>query len=159
VGWGQATVSTCWWRGDLRSARERFEQSLEIRQGLAKANLSSAAAQRDLVVSYAKLGQLTGEKDWWSKTLEIAERLNRDGHHSAGIAKRSQSWRRGGPAAGSAQAWLRNGAVLVLGRNCKTKPICERWCKHEPELSRPRRMRRRTWRLFDFTLAGELGGF
>jgi len=66
--------------GDLKSARERFEQSLEIDQRLAKANPSSAAAQRDLMVSYAKLGQLTGEKDWWRKALEIAERLNRDGH-------------------------------------------------------------------------------
>ena len=66
--------------GDLKAARERFVQSLETRQRLAKANPSSAAAQRDLIVSYAKLGQLTGERDWWSKALEIAERLNRDGH-------------------------------------------------------------------------------
>jgi len=42
--------------GDLKLARERFEQSLGIAQRLAKVNPSSAEAQRDVSVSLNKLG-------------------------------------------------------------------------------------------------------
>lgn len=65
--------------GDLKAAREHFKQSLQIRQQLATANPSSIEAQRDLIVGYKNLGQATGERDWFRKALEIAERMSRAG--------------------------------------------------------------------------------
>ena len=72
---------------DLRAARERFDQSLEIRKHLALAKPASAEAQRDLFVSYFRLGRVTGEAQWWSKALEIAQRLNTDGRLAPSDAK------------------------------------------------------------------------
>lgn len=65
--------------GDLGAARQSFTQGLEIRRRLAAANPDSAQAQRDLIVSCAKLGEMTGEESWWREGLEIAERLHAEG--------------------------------------------------------------------------------
>ncbi|MEE8585424.1 MAG: hypothetical protein V3T83_11280, partial [Acidobacteriota bacterium] len=64
--------------GDLEAARRRFQQSLEIGQSLAEANPSSAAAQRDLIVSHAKLASLPGGGRHWVEALKIAEKLQRE---------------------------------------------------------------------------------
>jgi tetratricopeptide (TPR) repeat protein len=68
--------------GDLKSARERFEQSLEIDQGLAKANPSSAEAQRDVSVDLNKLGDVLVEagdlksaRERFEESLEIDQGL------------------------------------------------------------------------------------
>jgi hypothetical protein len=65
--------------GDLGGARRSYEQALEIHEKLARANPISAAAQRDLIVSYAKLAQVTGDKSWWKRALDVAETLHREG--------------------------------------------------------------------------------
>jgi len=65
--------------GQLDEARRRFEQGLEIRERLAAQNPSSAEALRDLIVSYAKLGGLTGHAAWWQKALRVAEGLEAEG--------------------------------------------------------------------------------
>jgi len=46
---------------------------------LAKDNLSSAEAQRDLLVSLAKLGELTRDRALVSEALTIARELERTG--------------------------------------------------------------------------------
>jgi hypothetical protein len=65
--------------GDLGGARRSYEQALEVAEKLARANPSSAAAQRDLIVSYWKLAQVTGDKSWWKRALDVAETLHREG--------------------------------------------------------------------------------
>ena len=70
----------CWWqRGELGEARQRFEKSLGMAEKLAAANPGSAEAQRDLIVSYAKLGGLTNERQYWQKGLAVAEALENAG--------------------------------------------------------------------------------
>ncbi|MGF1606036.1 MAG: hypothetical protein ACFB22_06820 [Rhodothalassiaceae bacterium] len=65
--------------GDLAGARARYEAGLEIATRLAAANPGSAAAQRDLIVSFAKLGAIAPGAGWWAKGLAVAERLAADG--------------------------------------------------------------------------------
>jgi len=65
--------------GQLQDARCRFKQSLAIAEKLAKDNPSSAEAQRDLIVSYAKLAQVTSVVGWWKKALTLALELERTG--------------------------------------------------------------------------------
>jgi len=65
--------------GELVEARKRYEEGLEIAKKLALGNPGSAAAQRDIVVSCWKLGDLTGEKGYWQRALEIFERLYSEG--------------------------------------------------------------------------------
>ncbi|MDX2000212.1 MAG: tetratricopeptide repeat protein, partial [Thermoanaerobaculia bacterium] len=78
---GKVLVAT----GDLAGARERFEQSLEILERLARDNSASAEAQLDLSVSYNKLGDLletagdlAGARERFELGLDILERLVRD---------------------------------------------------------------------------------
>ena len=65
--------------GDLSGATARFEESLKVREGLAERNPGSAEAQRDLIVSYAKLGESFPHQGWWSKGLAVCERLVAEG--------------------------------------------------------------------------------
>ena len=51
--------------GDLKGARQSFEDSLQMRQRLAVANPSSAAAQRDVAVSMWKLAGLPDSSVRW----------------------------------------------------------------------------------------------
>jgi len=44
--------------GDLTSARQRFEESLEVAKGLAKANPIDPEAEHDVAVSLDRLGDL-----------------------------------------------------------------------------------------------------
>ncbi|MSV28155.1 MAG: tetratricopeptide repeat protein [Bryobacterales bacterium] len=68
--------------GELKAARERFEQSLAIDQRLATANPSSAEAQRDVSVSLNNLGDvlvtagdLKAARERFEQSLAIAQRL------------------------------------------------------------------------------------
>jgi hypothetical protein len=61
---------------------------------LARSNPKSVIAQRDLMVVYTKMGDATGETDWWRKALEIAERLNQAGQLSPDDAEKIEVIRR-----------------------------------------------------------------
>jgi hypothetical protein len=65
--------------GDLAGARARFEEDLAIARKLAKDNPSSAQAQRDLLVSLVKLGQLIHDRARLREALAIARELERTG--------------------------------------------------------------------------------
>jgi hypothetical protein len=80
--------------GQREQALELYKQSLAIKERLAKANPRSAIAQRDLMVVYTKLGEASGERDWWRKALEVAERLNQAGQLSADDAGKIEVLRR-----------------------------------------------------------------
>jgi tetratricopeptide (TPR) repeat protein len=65
--------------GDLSGAKARFEESLALAEKLAAANPGSAEAQRDLIVSCAKLAGIFPKQGWWAKTHAIALRLQQEG--------------------------------------------------------------------------------
>jgi hypothetical protein len=65
--------------GDLKDAKARYEEGLGIRRKLAKDNPTSAAAQRDLIVSLVKLGRATGDRKLLNEALEIARALESSG--------------------------------------------------------------------------------
>ncbi|HWA22006.1 MAG TPA: tetratricopeptide repeat protein [Caulobacterales bacterium] len=65
--------------GDLSGAKQRFEASLAVRDRLAAANPGSAEAQRDLIVSYAKLAGVFPGQGWWRKAHETAQKLAAEG--------------------------------------------------------------------------------
>ena len=69
-------------QGDLAAARRFYEQSLETRQRLAKADPSNAQAQQDVVASHFLLGtvyeaekQFAQASDEFRKALAIVEQL------------------------------------------------------------------------------------
>lgn len=68
--------------GDLKEARRRFEQSLELDQRLAQANPASAEAQRDVSADLSKLGNvlvtagdLKEARRRFEQSLEMRQRL------------------------------------------------------------------------------------
>ena len=65
--------------GDLKDAKARYEDGLGIRRKLAKDNPTSAEAQRDLIVSLAKLGLATGDRKLLNEALDIARALESSG--------------------------------------------------------------------------------
>jgi hypothetical protein len=73
--------------GELSGAQARFEQSLAIAERLAAANPTSAEAQRDLLVSHWRLGDLSDGEHHWSRALEIALDL-----HRRGLLAPSDAW-------------------------------------------------------------------
>ncbi len=71
--------------GNTQEALSAYQQSLEIRQALADADPANAQAQRDLMVSYTKMGSTyknLDEKDkaldYYRKALALAEVLAQD---------------------------------------------------------------------------------
>jgi tetratricopeptide (TPR) repeat protein len=69
-------------QGDLTGARESYGKSLTIAEKLAAADPSSARLQRDLYISYIKIGDvevaqgdLTGARESYRKGLAIAKNL------------------------------------------------------------------------------------
>ncbi|MEM1389603.1 MAG: hypothetical protein AAGG45_00850, partial [Pseudomonadota bacterium] len=69
--WSLGNLATA--RGQLEDAHRHFTESLETRRALAKDNPTSAEAKRDLIVSYWKLAQITGELIWWQRALPVVE--------------------------------------------------------------------------------------
>lgn len=65
--------------GDLKEAKRLYEESLGIARRLAKANPGSAEAQRDVSVSCAKLGLVTGQHRYLAEALEIVRKLDATG--------------------------------------------------------------------------------
>ena len=53
--------------GDLKGARQSFEESLQMARRLAAANPNSAAAQRDVAVSMWKLASLPDSPIRWAE--------------------------------------------------------------------------------------------
>jgi tetratricopeptide (TPR) repeat protein len=66
--------------GDLVEARRRYEQALKVREALAKNNPTSAEAQRDLAVSWWKLGLVTQSRAAYTKAVGILTTLKSAGH-------------------------------------------------------------------------------
>jgi len=69
-------------QGDLVGARARFQESLELIKRLAAADPSSASLQRDLSVSFNKVGEvlvaqgdLVGARARFQESLELIKRL------------------------------------------------------------------------------------
>ena len=96
----------CVAQGDLAGAKGYFEQSRDIRVGLA-ADPENAAAQRDLSVSYSKLGSvcvaqgdLAGAKGYFEAGLEIDERLAADPENAAAQRDLSVSYSKLGEVCG-----------------------------------------------------------
>ena len=65
--------------GELGEARKRFEQSLAMDEKLARENPTSAEAQRDLSVSYVKMGSVTKEMKWFRNAIKVLEKLDQEG--------------------------------------------------------------------------------
>lgn len=66
-------------QGDLTGARTRYQESLDIRKRLAAADPSSASLQRDLLVSYVKLSEVTHDKSQLRMALDLALRMREQG--------------------------------------------------------------------------------
>ena len=70
-------------QGDLPGARAAYEASLAIRERLAAADPGNAGWQRDLWVSYWRIGSVAeqaGDDDaveWWRKAVETLEGIKR----------------------------------------------------------------------------------
>jgi hypothetical protein len=80
-------------RGMLVAGRAACERSLEVAEGLAKADPDSAQAQRDLSVSLNKLGKveveagnLAAARELFQRSRDIAEGLAKADPHSAQAA-------------------------------------------------------------------------
>jgi hypothetical protein len=52
-----------------------YRASLTIHERLAASDASNAGWQRDLIVSYAKLGDMEPGAGWWAKGLAVAEAM------------------------------------------------------------------------------------
>jgi hypothetical protein len=61
------------------SARRHYRESLSIRQQLATANPQSALLQRDLIVSFINLQELTGNPAYAQRALNVALSLQAHG--------------------------------------------------------------------------------
>lgn len=66
-------------QGDLPGARARFQEGLEIRRKLAAADPSSASLQRDLIVSYVKLGEVFKDRRYAQQALDVALAMRQRG--------------------------------------------------------------------------------
>ena len=66
-------------QGDLPAALTSYRASLAIRERLAKADPGNAEWQRDLIVSYVKLSDVTGDKMYDVQALEIALAMQKRG--------------------------------------------------------------------------------
>ena len=60
--------------GNLDAARSAYEKSLAIAERLAKADANNSERQRDLVVSYAKIGGLFAQQSQRNEALEYFEK-------------------------------------------------------------------------------------
>jgi tetratricopeptide (TPR) repeat protein len=106
--------------GDLAGARGRYEEALAVDTKLAKDNPASAEAQRDLSVSYTKLGDVALEggnhahaADFYRKSLLIMEPLVlRDKSNAAADRSIMAIYLRMGKATGE-RTWLEK-ALQVL---------------------------------------------
>jgi tetratricopeptide (TPR) repeat protein len=110
--------------GDLKSARERFEHSLEIDQRLAKANPSSAEAQRDVSVSLERLGDVlvaTGDlksaRERFEQSLEIRQWLAKANPISAAAQRDAGGGGGSEVGAGAFRAELRDPAAAGQGQS------------------------------------------
>jgi len=65
--------------GDKAKARALLEEDLTIARHLASAQARSFDAQHDLIVSLAKLGNLTNERKYWVEARDMTEALARTG--------------------------------------------------------------------------------
>ncbi len=65
--------------GDLQSARARFQEDLRLARKLARDNPTSTAAQRDLLVSLFRLGQVSRDPKLLREALAIARGLEGTG--------------------------------------------------------------------------------
>ena len=66
-------------QGVLGGARRYFEQSLAIDQRLAAADPSSASLQRDLIISLVKLQEVTGDRSYAQRALDVARGMQARG--------------------------------------------------------------------------------
>jgi eukaryotic-like serine/threonine-protein kinase len=62
-------------QGDLAGALQAFRADLAIAERLAADDPSQAGWQRDMIVSYAKLGGMDPGAGWWAKALAVAEEM------------------------------------------------------------------------------------
>ena len=69
-------------QGDVSGALESYEAGLAIATRLAASDAGNAEWQRDLAISYERLGQVSAEdknfvkaRHYWQQEIEIAERL------------------------------------------------------------------------------------
>jgi tetratricopeptide (TPR) repeat protein len=77
--------------GDLKSAKESYENSLKVREKLAKLDPDNAEWQRDLSVSYNKMGDfylkvgdLESAKESYENSLKVREKLVKLDPNNAG---------------------------------------------------------------------------
>ena len=66
-------------QGDLPAALTSYRASHAIRERLAKADPGNAEWQRDLIVSYVKLSDVTGDKMYDVQALDIALAMQKRG--------------------------------------------------------------------------------
>ena len=66
-------------QGDLPAALTSYRASLAILERLAKADPGNAGWQRDLIVSYVKLRDVTGDKMYDAQALDIALAMQKRG--------------------------------------------------------------------------------
>jgi tetratricopeptide (TPR) repeat protein len=59
-------------QGDLAGALAAYRQSLKIAEALSARDAANTQWQRDLIVSYVKLSEVTGDKAYVSQALDIA---------------------------------------------------------------------------------------
>mgnify|MGYP006452505559 FL=1 len=61
--------------GNIDGAIAHFETGMQISKRLADVNPANVEAQRDLIVSYAKLAEVSPGQGWWAKGLAVCEQL------------------------------------------------------------------------------------
>jgi len=67
-------------KGDLDAALKRFQESLEIREALARDDPGNAGWRRDLAFNHAKIALAGGDpRIHWGETVAILEALAAEG--------------------------------------------------------------------------------
>lgn len=66
-------------QGDLDGALQSYRASLNIAERLAKADPGNAGWQRDLIVSYVKLSEISKNESWVKKALSVALKMQERG--------------------------------------------------------------------------------
>ena len=64
---------------NIDKARALYEEDLEIARHLASADAGSLVAQRDLIVTLCKLGEITRDKQYWVEASAMVEALAQAG--------------------------------------------------------------------------------
>ena len=74
-------------QGDRPAALKSYRASMEIAERLAEADPGNALWQRDLIISFVRLNEVTGDRTYAQQALDVALRMQ-----SLGILAPRDEW-------------------------------------------------------------------